>query len=216
MSSHERVWVRSDLPWTERRPLRTRGGASTTGLERKIRRDTPHDAAAFRVAIRPRIAPAPTPRRRIWASHASTPQGSRSTRRTVPMSSTMRAARLRWSRSVVGCHSSAGPSATSAAARPLSLRGGTETDRASRPPTQRPRPSRPSSSPGTSWPPACRRRRRGRANAKSQLAATRSQTRDRPGDDELLDLRGALEDVVGLLNAFGGSGYGQTLGFLSV
>jgi hypothetical protein len=27
---------------------------------------------------------------------------------------------------------------------------------------------------------------------------------------------GALEDVVGLLNAFGGSGYGQTLGFSSV
>jgi hypothetical protein len=43
-----------------------------------------------------------------------------------------------------------------------------------------------------------------------------AQTADRPGDDQLLDLLGALEDVVGLLNAFGGSGYGQTLGFSSV
>jgi hypothetical protein len=42
------------------------------------------------------------------------------------------------------------------------------------------------------------------------------QTRDRSGDHELLDLLGALEDVVGLLNAFGGSGYGQTQGFSSV
>ena len=43
-----------------------------------------------------------------------------------------------------------------------------------------------------------------------------AQAADRPGDHELLDLLGALEDVVGLLNAFGGSGYGQTLGFSSV
>jgi hypothetical protein len=30
-----------------------------------------------------------------------------------------------------------------------------------------------------------------------------AQAADRPGDDELLDLLGALEDVVGLLDAFG-------------
>jgi hypothetical protein len=51
---------------------------------------------------------------------------------------------------------------------------------------------------------------------KSLVALLDPQSQDRPGDHELLDLLGALEDVVGLLNTFGGSGYGQTLGFSSV
>jgi hypothetical protein len=41
-----------------------------------------------------------------------------------------------------------------------------------------------------------------------------TQAADRPGDDELLDLLGALEDVVGLLMAFAWSGHPTDTGLL--
>ena len=88
-----------------RRPLRKRSPASATGFDLSIRREIPQDKADRSALTRARTAPSPTPFRRIVATQASIWKGSRSISLTCPMSALMSFARLRWSRTVVGCQS---------------------------------------------------------------------------------------------------------------